>query len=160
MYTATAILSSILALDPTSTSPPMFDVADAEVVIGNNSAHLLAYDSEAEVSAEIIVWVDGDDRQHLDAVFADGLYMSTTIDGESVVIETDDSAEVSARAEAITDWLAGDPGAQGRTWLECGAKTLLAAGTCASLAAIFCVGGTVLAVCECLPLLSFGEAEC
>lgn len=107
----TPIIALALAVAPTSYTPRVpFDVSDVEVESGDNSSHVVTYDAEGEVSANIVIWAAPSGVVHLDADFA--------------------------------------------------GKTLVAGGGCATGIALVCVGLTFLAVCECLPLLSSGEAEC
>jgi hypothetical protein len=119
------------------TRPP---IADVEVIESADSAHVLAYDPDGEVAAEVVVWGrDGEVR--FDAVFPDGLYVSLVTDGETVNVESDDVEEAAARMGEIRDFLVQLEPQAGP--IPCGAAV---------------VGGivivdAVLAACECLPLL-------
>jgi hypothetical protein len=151
----TTVLALALALAPQSPqSRTSFDVSDAELETGDNSAHLLAYDSDGEVSAEIIVWVDSNDQPRLDVVFADGLYLSA-VDG---VIESDDAAEVAARVEAIDEYLADETTQLKASKLVCAGSFMLTVSACASLRVLACMGGSAVTACACLP--AFSDSEC
>lgn len=116
------IITLALALAPSSPTPtdraPPFEVADVEIEQVDNAAHLATYDAEGENTATLSVWVDEDGRTHLDADFADGLYLSATVDGEEVTIESPNAVEVAARAEAIEDWMSTNH-PQGKPWVPC-----------------------------------------
>jgi hypothetical protein len=155
-------ISLVVALAPApATEPPAaepLDVSDAEVVQGDRSAHLLMYDAEGEVSAEVIVWVDEQDRHRFDVAFPDGVYLSATTDGEEVVIDSPDAADVAARVEAIDRFLATEqPQAKGsKVW--CAGSLLLTAGACAASSLLGCMGGAVVSACVCVE--AFTDSEC
>jgi hypothetical protein len=153
MFTTPVVLAAALAV----TTQPLIR---AEVESSAESAHVLAYDSDDQVGAEIVIWrVDG--KLRIDALFPDGVYLTATINGDQdVTIETDDPDAVTERLAAIEDLLAGvDTKASG--W-KCALEAALAAGACASVHAVACVATTVLAACECLPLIvdEFEGMEC
>lgn len=151
----TTIIALALTLPPESTPPRAnFDVADAELMTGDNSTHLFAYDTKGEVSAEIIVWVDSSDQPRVDVMFADGLYLSA-VDG---IIESDDAAEVATRVEAIDDYLASDSAQPKASKLVCAGSLLLTVSACAGLRVLACMGGSVVTACTCLP--AFTDSEC
>lgn len=128
--------------------PPITDV---EVVESADSTHVLAFDPDGEVAAEVVVWaVEGEIR--LDALFPDGLYLSVVTDGESVTIESDDAAEVAERMGALLDHL-GQTEQEGEEWGDCAGHAAHAAVGCALARPFMCVVGSVIAACECLPLL-------
>lgn len=155
MITPTIALALALAPD---TSPPRynFDVADAEVVTGDRSTHLLAFDADGEVSAEIVVWIDVDDQPRLDITFADGLYLRVTGDGRA---ESPDAVEVAARALLITDWLSTAQVQEG--WGGCLTSAAAAVGSCAG-GLIACPFAAAFAACDCIPVLfdEFEEMSC
>lgn len=164
MNTAIITLALTLVTEPSPTafkSPsPQFDVATAEVETWDSSSHLITYDAEGEVSASLVIWSDSDDQLHFDADFADGVRLSATIVGEEVQIDSDDSAEVAARVAVIEDWLAHQDGEEVPTgWLSCAAKTAATAYYCATVNPVLCISGTVLAACDCVPLI-LGHGEC
>jgi hypothetical protein len=141
-----------LALAPNTTLPPTsFDVADAEVVARDNSTHLLAYDAEGEISAEIVVWTDTDDRTRVDVMFPDGLYLSATTDGESITVETDDAAEVAARVAIIEEGLASISDVE---VMKCAGSVLVAVGGCGWGGPWTCMGAAAFAGIHCGPLIA------
>ncbi len=141
-----------LALAPDTTIPPTsFDVADAEVVARDNSTHLLAYDAEGEVSAEIVLWTDTDDRTRVDVMFLDGLYLSVTTDGESITIETDDAAEVAARVAIIEEGLASITDLD---VMKCAGSVIVAVGGCGWGGPLACMGAAAFAGINCGPLIA------
>src|SRR4051794_13554159 len=105
MIIATTILANVL-----STQPPL---APAEVTPNSvnvehtdDSIHVLTYDPDGEVAAEIVEWWDGAEIR-IDANFPDGVYLSATVHGENdVTIESNDPAAVSERLADVEDLLA------------------------------------------------------
>lgn len=153
-----------LALMLAPTVPPdraPFDVSDAELVTVDDVVHVVTYDAEGEQTAALSVWLDDDGRTHLDADFADGLYLSVVTDGEDVTVDSPDSVEVAARAEAISAWV-GENGQQAswREYAACGLHVALAVVECSPpLVVVGCGFGLVGTYCHCAPLLS-EEAGC
>jgi hypothetical protein len=170
MYTpiiAIAIaLTSVPTPPPSKKAPPPppgmsvnFVVDRAEVEQWDNSSHLITYDADGEVTASLVIWSDESGQLRFDADFADGLRLSAVIVDEEVQIESDDSAEVVARVAAIDGYLkSGDEHLKG-SWLTCAAKTAATAFYCASANPVLCLSGTVLAACDCVPLI-LGKGEC
>lgn len=154
MLINTTILALALALAPTiPTDRTPFDVSDAEFVTGDDSAHLLAYDSDGEVSAEIVLWYDDDDRTRLDVMFADGLYQSTTIDGENVTTETDDAAEVAERLAVLETSLPSLADIEPETAAYCAASLIGVAGACGAARPLLCISVSLTAGLNCGNLL-------
>jgi hypothetical protein len=92
-----AILETILALS--TTDPQISHVAFDR---GADSAHVFAYDSENQLAAEIVLWVEPDERYiHVDANFSDGVYLAGTYDGERVVAIDNENPDVTAARLAI-----------------------------------------------------------
>jgi hypothetical protein len=150
---------------PSSDAPPgmsvNFVVDRAEVETWDNSSHLLTYDADGEVTASLVIWSDETGQLRFDADFADGVRLSAVIVDEKVQIESDDKdkVEVVARVAAINDYLnSGDEQLKG-SWLTCAAKTAATAFYCASANPVLCLSGTVLAACDCVPLI-LGKGEC
>jgi hypothetical protein len=147
----TTIIAMTLAL-----APPSFDVSDTEATTTDDAFHLLTYDADGEVSAEIVVWTDDRGRLRLDAGFDDGHYLAMVVDGDEVTSDSDDAAEVAARAQAIDDFLATNPAQEGTIW--CATGVLAMAGFCGTGNLLGCMVGTATVACHCLPLVM--EAEC
>jgi hypothetical protein len=104
MQTAVTILSWVLANapDPTTTGPPP-PPTRVDVEHTDDSIHVLAYDAEGDVTAEVVEWWNGADIR-IDANFPDGVYLSATVRAEDdVTIESNDPAAVSERNEKIPD---------------------------------------------------------
>jgi hypothetical protein len=153
----TTIIALALSAAPSTPTDraPAFEVADVEIEPGQRSTSITAFDSEGEVSAEIVVWLDADDRPRLDVNFADGLYLRSFDDSA----ETDNAAEVAARAQAIAGWLAENQAqANWREWGACGLSFAVAVVECTGGGPLGCGIGGVLVACECLPL--FTDVEC
>jgi hypothetical protein len=153
MFTTPAVLAAAIAVTPQP-------LTRAEVESSAESAHVLAYDSDDQVGAEIVIWrVDG--KLRIDALFPDGVYLTAIVNADQdVTVETDDPDAVTERLAAIEDLLAGvDTKASG--W-KCALEATLAVGACASVHAFACIGTTILAACECLPLVvdEFDGMEC
>lgn len=154
----TTIIALALAAAPTDKIAP-FDVADAEVVTGESSTQLTAYDAEGEVAAELVVWADPTGRSHVDAVFADGLYLSAIItgDGQQVEFDSDNVAEVAARMNVIDSYLATSQPQEGWGW--CAGSVAVFATGCITSSAPAIVSGAVGITCNCVPLFVEGM-EC
>jgi hypothetical protein len=147
---------------PSTPTPPRarFDVSDVEVSTGSRSTHWATFDADGDQSGELVVWADADNQLHLDANFADGLYMSALVDSEGGGIvhrESDNAAEVVERLTAIGAFLdSAPPGSteEGRE-LWCLGSVVLAS-SCLGGAVIPCVGGAIGVVCNCMPLWEKG----
>lgn len=155
---ALALAFALAPTAPTDRAPP-FDVSVVEVQQTDSSARVTAYDADGEVAAELAVWVDSGGRKHVDANFPDGLFLNVAIDGENVTVDSDNRAEVAARAQAINDWLAAnEPQADWHEWAPCAIHAGFAVFECAVGGPLGCGVGGVLAACECLPL--FTDVDC
>jgi hypothetical protein len=156
----TVALAVMSPSTPTSTPPARFDVSDIEVSTGSRSTHWATFDAEGDQSGEVVVWVDADNQLHLDANFADGLYMSALVDSEGGGIvdpESYNAAEVVERLSKISAFLDPEPppGSTEGTELLCYASAVLAA-TCLTGNLLGCVGGGAGVVCNCMPLWEKG----
>jgi hypothetical protein len=145
--------------DPISSPDARFDVTTAEVETWDSSSHLITYDGEGEVSASLVIWSDSSGQLRFDANFADGVHLSAVRVGDDIQIESDDPTEVAARVAAIDDYLAGTGEQMPVGWLSCAAKTAATAYYCATVNPVLCLSGTVLAACDCVPLI-LGHGEC
>jgi hypothetical protein len=159
MTTTIIALALALAINPPP-SKPQFDVATAEVERWDSSSHLLIYDEQGELSASLVIWGEPGEPLRLDANFADGVHLFAVIaDGELVEIESDDADEVASRMAVIDDFLANQPDQVPTGWLTCAAKTAATVYYCAAANPVLCISGTVLAACDCIPLI-LGKGEC
>lgn len=149
MSTASTILSWALAGAPAAPADP-FTVVAVDMQRSDESIQLTAFDPNGELAAEVFVWVDANSLIRLDAMFADGLYMTVSTDGTNVTIETEDAEEVSMRIDEIALALDQTTSAE---WGTCAWEAGVAAIECATVRPILCIGGTILAACTCLPLL-------
>jgi hypothetical protein len=158
----TTILATVLSTQPppTRAAPNKVDVEHTD-----DSIHVMAYDSDGDVAAEIVEWWDGADIR-IDANFPDGVYLSATVRGENdVTIESNDPAAVSERIAAVEDILANTPTGANK-WL-CAAEVLAAAIACGTaggpVGAGACALGALLVACACIPLVDEkipDDAEC
>lgn len=133
----TMVLATAPSL-PTDRAPPSFDVADIDVETSDASTSLIAYGSDGEVAAEIVVWIDSDNRRRLDANFADGLYLTAVRDGGQVSVESNDSAEVADRVAVLETVL---PQVTEQEVMECALGIIGLAGGCGFGGALGCMGG-------------------
>jgi hypothetical protein len=147
MCTATTIFSWALAVAPPSPAES-FAVDDIEVDTTAKSVQLTTYDSEGEVSGEIVTWIDGDGRVRLDANFADGEWMSTSTDGERDTTSSSDAAKVSERMSLIQDVLHEMDSTAG--WGACALHAVDTAISCTA-AVLWCPVAATIMACECLP---------
>lgn len=141
------MVAAVLASAPES-PPDTFTVERVEVDRSDTSVHLIPLDANGEPTGEVVFWVDGDERIHLDANFADGHYLSATVDGEDVTIETDDREQVAARVDEIRASLDGTEASLG----GCGWAVAGAVAGCVAVIPWACVGGAIVSACECLPI--------
>jgi hypothetical protein len=149
MYTA--IIALVLAASPTDWAPPTFDVSDVEVVAGESNTNLTAFDADGEVSVEIVEWLDAEGRRRLDVNFADGLYLSAIRDGDKVTVDSNNAAEVVARAPLIDEALASNATME---QLECGAALVGLLVGCGAGGPWGCLGGAAVAGTYCGPLVA------
>jgi hypothetical protein len=134
-----------------SATPPL---ARAEVEHGPDSTHVLAFDTNEDVAAEVVVWHVDHRHIRIDALFPDGLTLSAqvAVSGDVVSIDSDDPQVVAGRLSAVDDLLAGGlaDGALEGSWLKCAAYAAITAFELAHASPI-AVPTAILAACECLP---------
>jgi hypothetical protein len=148
MNAVNTLLSWVLAGAPASPAES-FTVVEVDMERSDESTQLTAYGPDGEVAGEVFMWADADGRIRLDAMFADGLYLSVATDGNDVTIDTDDAAAVAMRMDEITAALEQASG----EWGTCAWEAGVAAIECVAVRPILCIGGTIVAACTCLPLL-------
>jgi hypothetical protein len=124
-------------------------LARAEVEVEPDSAHVLAYDTEGEVAAEIVVWHYGEEIR-LDALFPDGTSLNATILGGTVTVDSDDLEAARTQIVAVRNLLHDIDPQKG--WLKCAAYAAISIEELAHASPIG-VATAVLAACECLPLI-------
>jgi hypothetical protein len=136
----------ILATALTATPP----LSRAEVERGPDSVHVLAFDANDDVAAEVVVWHGVNQDIRIDALFPDGLTLSAVVavSGEVMSIDSDDPQTVAGRLAAVDDLLAG--GTVQASWLKCAAYAAITAWEL-SHASPIAVPTAILAACECLP---------
>jgi hypothetical protein len=167
MLTAT-ILSTLLVLQPLASPLTSTDAADpnrVDVEHTDTSIHVLAYDADGEVSAEIVEWRDSAGLR-IDANFPDGVYLSATVRGEDdITIESNDPAVVSERITAVEDVLARST--TGANKWTCALEVLASAAACGAasgpVGAGACAVTALLVACACIPLIAKDvpdDAEC
>lgn len=158
MLSAT-LFSAVLAFAPSGDiATPDFNTQldRAEVVGDGGDLQVVAYDAEGEVVGIIALWVDSRGRVHVVSDYGDGYAETVITDGQAHTTATLPAEVLSERAEMIAELVVQAPGRDPqpkKSWLVCGAKVAVTAGSCATAQAIGCVGGAVMSACECLPLL-------
>jgi hypothetical protein len=162
MVIPTTIVATVL-----STQPPPARAAPHRVDVEHtdDSIHVLVYDADGDVAAEVVEWWDGADIR-IDANFPDGVYLSATVRGENdVTIDSNDPAAVSERIAAVEDILVNMPTGANK-WL-CAAEVLAAGIACGTaggpVGAGACALGALLVACACIPLVDEkipDDAEC
>jgi hypothetical protein len=156
---STSIISHILVTTTLAGAP----LARAEVQHEADSAHLLAYDENQDLAAEIVVSYVGKDHIRIEASFPDAVYLDFEVIGDEVMtLSSGRPAEAAARIAELGELLtqqANDVQANAAQegWLECAGYTALAAGACASGSIIACAAATILAACTCLEAAEEGE---
>ena len=103
------LIASVLPLSLLTAASPAFAASPTRVEYesGAQSAHVLAFDDEGEVAAEVVLWHVGDGKLRLDAAFPDGLTASAELDGDGdVVIISEDPVTAAARLAEVEDILA------------------------------------------------------
>jgi hypothetical protein len=147
MLAPTILIASLCTTQLTS-QPSQPPIARAEVEVADDTVHLIAFDRDGEVAAEVVQWqLDGESR--IDAVFPDGLAMTIDLDGEEVTIISDDPDEAISRLALIEDLLAETDQAGKGNSLECWGHLTLTVIHCATANVPFCILGAAATVCEC-----------
>jgi hypothetical protein len=149
MYTQ-LLATTLMLASSTTIQAPAFEVADVEVEAGPMSTHLLAFDADGEVAAELVVWSEPDGAHRLDITFADGLYLSARRDGDLVTIDSDNPSEVAVRARVIGDGLANASMEE----MECGAALVGLLVGCGAGGPWGCLAGAAVAGVYCGPLIA------
>jgi hypothetical protein len=160
-------MASMLTLTPSNPTPNPTQIDHVTVEQSSDAAHVLAYDSDGQVAGEIILSHEiGTDETgeptaelHIDAIFPDGAYMFAVVtdDGEQTVTTEGNAAAQIAEIQAIL--VDVDTKAK---WWKCAGEIGLAAAAYISVHPIAALATTVLAACECLPLIvdEFAGMEC
>jgi hypothetical protein len=132
----------------------------AEVHDGPRSTQVLAFDAENQVAAEIVVRIVGEGHIRIDAIFPDDIHAMAVVNGKGEILEIDNEAHelVATRIAAVLDLLAETEQAG---WFPCAFHSTMAVVELAH-ANPLALASTVLAACECLPLLvdEFEGMEC
>jgi hypothetical protein len=152
---------TIVALILSTSVAPQPQLTRAELERGPDSAHVLAFDANDDVAAEIVLWRVDQRHIRIDALFPDGLVLTAVFDGEFIVtIDNDHPEAVAGRLAAINDLLAATSEPQA-SWLKCAAYAAITALELAQASPIG-VATAVLAACECLPEIvdEFEGMEC
>jgi hypothetical protein len=138
-----AIIPLFLAL----AGPP--ETHRVEVNPGADVTGVLVYDGD-EVTAEIVLWSEGDDRVRLDANFDDGEYLRVVVEGDKLV-EFEASPDLAGRMAAVEAAVRA-PRHDGDTegWGACALHAVMAVAEFAS-ANPWAIASTIAAACECLP---------
>jgi hypothetical protein len=165
MSTPIIIMASMLTLEPPTPIPTKIDHVTVEQ--SSDAAHVLAYDSDGEVTGEIILSHEtvtdetGEPAEelHVDAIFADGAYMFSVLtdDGEQTVESQGNAAAHIAEVQAVLIDI--DTKAK---WWKCAGEVGLAALAIIEVKPVVATATTEMAACECLPLIvdEFAEMEC
>lgn len=163
----TATLTAVLTHNSPARAPTEDNVKPHRVDVEHtdDSIHVLAYDADGEVTAEVVEWWDGANIR-LDANFPDGVYLSATVRGENdVTIDGSDPAAVSERLAVVEDLLANTETGTNK-WI-CAMEVLAAGIACGTAAGPVGVGacalGALAVSCACIPLFDEkipDDAEC
>lgn len=152
----TAILSTFLALNPTTIQAPddfPLQLDYAEFIDGGDDVQMIAYDDSGAVIGSIALWVDADGTTWAVSDYADGFtVVMIDADGDVQVDGTLAPALTAERADLLVSTLDPAEPAQGR-WFKCAALTGVMVGTCATGSLIACPFSAMVAACECLPKL-------
>lgn len=140
MTTATLAILTAFA-GPPGYARPQF--ADVEVVRDAGSTHVLAYDQDGEIAAEVSVRPDGDGPIRLDATFADGEYLRAVSDGDGL-LEYDATENAELHIAALVEAMEAEDGN------ECLYAVSEMVGGCIAVH-WFCPALMVFAGCACNP---------
>jgi hypothetical protein len=162
MVTATAIATTLMLSPTDSNGSTQIDHVIVEQ--SSDAAHVLAYNSDGQVVGEIILSHETGTSEtaelHLDAIFPDGAYMFAVVtdDGEQKVEIQGNAAAQIAEIQAI---LVDVDGTKAKWW-KCAGEIGLATAAFIAVHPVTALATTVLAACECLPLLvdDFAGMEC
>lgn len=163
----TITMASMLTLAPPNPTPASMRIDHVTVERSTDAAHVLAYDNDGQVAGELVLSHEiGTDETgeptselHIDAIFPDGAYMFVVLtdDGEQTVETEGNAAAQIAEIQAIL--VDVDTKAK---WWKCAAEIGLAAAAYIGVHPVAALATTVLAACECLPLIvdEFAGMEC
>jgi hypothetical protein len=148
----TAIMSAAMA----ASSPTPIDHVTVEQAA--DSAQVLGYAADGQVAIELSIWL-AEDEPRLAATLPSGAYLIIGADG---IIDSHDYDSVKAQFVSLSEALDITAETAQATWLECGLAAAGAIGGCVAVRPFACVGGSILAACECLPLTidEFEDMHC
>jgi hypothetical protein len=158
---AATILAATLSTVPPAAVPPASQLTRAEFERSPSSVHVLAFDANEDVAAEVILWRVDQRHLRIDALFPDGILLTAVFDGDSITtLDNDEPEVVAARLAAVIDLLASASVSQAN-WTKCAGYAAFAAWELSHASPIGVVGA-VLAACECLPEIidEFEGMEC
>jgi hypothetical protein len=138
---------------PASTLSPL---ARAEVDVGPDSVHVLAFDEANDVAAEIVIWAYGEEIRYA-ALFPNGSTVNVAVDREGKIIshECDDCESAAAQIGPVEDLLANTEQAG---WGKCAGYGVLLVAEIGTGHPIAAAATALLAACECYPLI-FDDLE-
>jgi hypothetical protein len=142
-------ITLVLLVAPASSLSPS-TVARVDVDSGPTSTSVLARNNDDEVVVEVVAWLDADQRQRLDVVWPDGLYLSVRSIGDDVELTTDDAAEVETRTAELDDVLHQ---LESKGWGMCALHVVGTALHCGTGSVVGCALGALGVACECYPLI-------
>ncbi len=153
MLTPAVFISAAMAATP----PTPIDHVTVEQ--SANSAQVLGYGDDGQVAIELSVWLV-EDEPRVAATLPSGGYLIIGADG---LIDSLDYETVTAQFVELSEAL--DVTAEvveQASWLECGMAAAGAIGGYVGVRPFACVGGGILAACECLPLMveEFEDMNC
>src|SRR5262245_29065358 len=155
-------MASMLTLEPPPNPTPT-QIDHVNVEQSSDAAHVLAYDSDGQVVGEIIlsheIGKDETAELHLDAIFPDGAYMFAVVTddgGQTVEIEGNAAAQIAEIQAFLVD------NETEAAWWKCVGEIGLAALAIVEVKPIVATATTIMAACECLPLIvdEFAGMEC
>jgi hypothetical protein len=132
------MLSWVLAAAP-EPQPPTRDDSRVEIEESNGTTSVLVYEGD-DVTAEIVLWLDGDDHVRLDANFEDGEYLRAVLDGDELV----EHEASPAAADRVTQMLE----ATSARGVSCALHVLHMVAECVG-PKVFCPLAMVWSACTC-----------
>jgi hypothetical protein len=138
----------IVVISAAMAAPPPTHIDHVIVEQSADSAQVLGYDADGEVAIELSIWL-AEDEPRIAATLPSGGYLLIGAEG---IIDSHDHDSVKAQFVELSEALDITAEVEQATWLECGLAAAGAIGGCVGVRPLACVGGSILAACECLPL--------
>lgn len=146
MFLLTVVMSVYMAATPPSVPPTPIDHVTVEQ--SADSAQVLGYGDGGEVAIELWIWL-AETEPRLAVMLPSGGYL---LIGPNGIIDSHDYDSVKAQFVELSEALDVTAEVEQASWFECGLAAAGAIGGCVAVRPLACVGGSILAACECLPL--------